>query len=285
MLSITGRRPFGEDDTQCLLRSECGGLLDLFLPKAMRRVPHFLLAVALTRSSDLRRFDLLLHKLILEGQDGPLRTSYYAGASYTSDRKDSLDKILSNELLPDVIYELMIRLEDNRRSMEVLFSRRGVVSRVMGGAFDESWEAESQKVISAFLAEKRAKFLAPLFALVILLLGGSFYMMYLMAFGSNALNFSTKFFYLTYISISFVSVVLFWMHQRGVFFPHAKIAIRDVAGGDGSRNIGAITGVLSLVIQVIRLIADYFTCGARLAGSLGRRRPAGATAMGPQAAD
>lgn len=283
MLSITGRLPFGEDDPQRLLRSECGGLLDLFLPKAMRRVPHFLLAVALTRPSDLRRFDLLLHKLMSEGQDGPLRASYYAGASYTSDRKDSLDKILSNELLPDVIYELMIRLEDNRRSMEVLFSRRGVVSRVMGGALDEVWEAESQKAISAFLAEKRAKFLTLLFAPVALLLSGSFYLIYLMAFGPNALNFWTTVFYFAYFLISSGSVVLFAMHQRGVRFPHAKIAIRDAAAGDGFRNIGAITGVLSLIIQVIRLIADYFTRGAR-AGSLGRH-PADATAVGPQAAD
>jgi hypothetical protein len=249
----------------------------------MRRVPHFLLAVALTKA-DLRRFDLLLlHKLMEEGRDGPLRASYYARASYTSERKDSLDEILSDESLPDVIYELIIRLEDGRRSMEVVFSRRGVVSRVMGGAFDEWWEAEAQKAISAFLAEKRAKFLAPLFALVVLLLGGSFYLMYLMAFGPNALNFWTKFFYVTYISISFVSVALFWMHQRGVFFPHAKIAIRDAAGGDGSINIGSITGVLSLIIQVVRFIADYFILGARTVGNLRRRRTADATAVPPAA--
>lgn len=245
--------------------------MDLFLPKAMRRVPHFLLAVALTRS-DLRRFDLLLHKLMEEGRDGPLRASYYARASYTSERKDSLDEILSDESLPDVIYELIIRLEDGRRSMEVVFSRRGVVSRVMGGAFDEWWEAEAQKAISAFLAEKRAKFLALLFAPVALLLGGSFYLIYLMAFGPNALNFWTTIFYFAYFLISSGSVVLFVMHQRGVRFPHAKIAIRDAAGGDGSSNIGAITGVLGLIIQVIRLIADYFIRGARAAGSLPRRR-------------
>jgi hypothetical protein len=241
----------------------------------MRRVPHFLLAVALNRPSDLPRFDLLLHKLIGEGRDGPLRGSYYAGASYTSERKDSLAEILSDESLPDVIYELIMRVEDGRRSMEVVFSRRGVMSRVMGGAFDEWWEAEAQKAISAFLAEKRAKFLAPLFALVALLLGSSFYLMYLMAFGPNALNFWTKLFYAAYISISFGSVVLFWMHQRGIRFPHAKIAIRDAAGGDGSSNIGAITGVLGLIIQVIRLIADYFIRGARAAGSLRRRTERG----------
>src|SRR3712207_552688 len=204
MSSIMGRQPGREDDTRLLLRSECGGLLDLFLPTAMRRVPHFLLAVALTQS-DLRRFDLLLHKLMREGRDGPLRAFYYAGTSYTSERKDSLDKILSDELLPDVIYELIIRLEDDRRSMEVLFSRKGVVSRIMGGAFDESWEAEAQKAVSAFLAEKRAKFLTPLFALVALLLGSSFYLMYLMAIGPNALTAWTTFFYVAYILVSFGS--------------------------------------------------------------------------------
>lgn len=284
MSSITGRQPFGEDNPQRLLWSECGGLLDLFLPKAMRRVSHFLLAVALTKS-DLRRFDLLLHKLMEEGRDGPLRASYCAGTSYTSERKDSLDEILSEESLPDVVYELIIRLEDGRRSIEVLFSRRGVVSRLMGGAFEESWEARGQKAVSAFLAEKRAKFLAPLFALVLLLLGGSFYLMYLMAVGPNALDALTKVFYASYISISFVSTALFWMHQRGVLFPHAKIAIRDAAGGDGSSNIGAITGVLGLIIQVVRLIADYFILGSRTVGSLRRRRPADATAARPPAAD
>jgi hypothetical protein len=258
--------------------------LDLLLPKAMRRVPHFLLAVALTRPSDLRRFVMLLHKLMGEGRDGPLTASYYAGASYTSERKESLDEILSDELLPDVIYELMIRLEDNCRSMEVLFSRRGVVSRVMGGAFDEFWEAEAQKAVSAFLAEKRAKFLTPLFALVALLLGSSFYLMYLMAIGPNALTAWTTFFYAVYILVSFGSAGLFWMHRRGVFFPHAKIAIRDAADGDSSVNIGSITGILSLIIQVVRLIADYFIIGVRMAGGLRRRRPADATTVRPRAA-
>lgn len=50
-------------------------LLDLFLPRAMRRVPHLLLAVALTHS-DLRRFDLLLHKLMGADPGGAVSRSY-----------------------------------------------------------------------------------------------------------------------------------------------------------------------------------------------------------------
>jgi hypothetical protein len=250
----------------------------------MRRVPHFQLAVALTRS-DLRRFDLLLHKLMGEGLDGPLRASYYARAAYTSEPADSLDKILSNELLPDVIYELSIRLEDNRRSIEVSFSRKGVVTRVMGGAFDEFWEAESQKAVSAFLAEKRAKFLIMMLALVLLLLGGSFYLMYVMAFEPNGLNAWMKLFYTAYISVSFSSSILFWMHQRGVLFPHAKIAIRDRADGAGSSNKALVPSVLSLIIQVIRLIADYFLVRTHMAGNLARHRPVDATSQRSRAAD
>lgn len=274
MLSIKQRRLGPEDDSLSLSRGESGGLLDLILPTAMRRVPHFLLAVALNRS-DLRRFDLLLHRLMEEGRDGPLKTSYRVKLAYTCVRAESLRKVLSNALLPDVIHELTIRLEDGRRSIEVTFSRRGVVSRVMGGAFDESWEAESQKALSAFLAEMRAKFLTPLFALVALLLGGSSYMIYLMATGPNALSAWTTFFYLAYILVSFTSAVLFWMHQRGVLFPHAKISVREAADGGSPGNDFSIIGLLSLVIQVVRLIADYFIHGPHMFGNMRRQRQPG----------
>lgn len=257
MYSITGKQPGRDDDPRLLLRSECRGLLDLFVPTAMRRVPHFLLAVALTRA-DLRRFDLLLHKLMGGDVDGPLSVSYYVRTAYTSEPAGSLDEVLSNELLPDVVYELTIRLEDNRRSLEVVFSRRGVVCRAIGGAFDESWEAEAQKAVSAFLAGKRAKFLAPLFAPVIFLLGGAFYVMYAMAVEPNGLDIWRLLFYAAYSLTGFSSGVLFWLHQRGILFPHAKIAIRDTAGGADSGNKGSLIGVLSLFIQLISLVADYF---------------------------
>lgn len=262
MYSITGKQPGRDDDPRLLLRSECRGLLDLFVPTAMRRVPYYLLAVALTRA-DLRRFDLLLHKLIGGDVDGPLTVSYYVRADYTSEPARSLDEVLSNELLPDVVYELIVRLEDNRRSIEVVFSRRGVVCRIIGGAFDESWEAEAQKAVSAFLAGKRAKFLAPLFAPVIFLLGGAFYVMYGMAVGPNGADTWTQLFYGAYSVTGFSSGVLFWLHQRGTFFPHAKIAIRDSAEDAGSGNNASLTGVLSLTVEVVHLIADYFSRRAR----------------------
>jgi hypothetical protein len=223
----------------------------------MRRVPHFLLALTLNQS-DLRRFDKLLHKLMKRGLDGRLRASYFVRTAYTEVTRNSLDKILSNELLPDVIYELTIRLEDNRRSIEVLFSRKGVVSRVMGGAFDEFWEAETQKAMSALLSEKKAKFLRPLFAPVIILLCGAFYLMYMMAFESNGLSMWTLLFYLSYIAVSFSSGVLFFLHQHGVFFPHARIALRDPASSDGSGNKISLISLLSLILQVIRSVTDYF---------------------------
>lgn len=248
----------------------------------MRRVPHFLLAVVLTRS-DLRRFDLLLHKLMEEDLDGPLRASYYIRVAYTYGRGDSLDEIMSNELLPNVIHELTIRLEDSRRSIEVSFSRRGVVSRIMGGNFDEFWEAEAQKTVSAFMSEKRAKFLGLLFAPVIFLFCGAFYMTYAMAFGQNGLNIWTLLFYTAYIFASFFSSVLFLLHQRGILFPHAKITIRDPADAADSGNKVSITGVLSLIIQVIRLTADYFFPGARLTSKLLRHRPADVMTPRPRA--
>lgn len=120
-------------------------------------------------------------------------------------------------------------------------------------------------------------------ALVLLLLGGSFYLMCLMAFGPNGLNAWTKFFYVAYISVSFASVALFLLHQQGVF-PHAKIAIRDTAGGNASGGSISMTGVLSLIIQIVRLIADYFIQGPRMEGRQ-HHRPARAAASLPRAAE
>ncbi len=280
LLSIMRRQPEYEGYSRLLSRSECRGLLDLCLPKAMRRVPHFLLALALNQS-DLRRFDKLLHKLMKRGLDGRLRASYFVRTAYTEVTRNSLDKLLSNELLPDVIYELTIRLEDNRRSIEVLFSRKGVVSRVMGGAFDEGWEAETQKAMSALLAEKKAKFLRPLFAPVIILLCGAFYLMYTMAFASNGLSMWTLLFYLSYITTSFSSGLLFFLHQQGIYFPHAKIALREPASSDDSGNKMSIISLLSLIVQVIRFVTDYFFPHASLFRKMRWRLPVCAVAINP----
>jgi hypothetical protein len=263
MLSIMGRQPEREGYSRLLSRSECRGLLDLCLPKAMRRVPHFLLALVLNQS-DLRRFDILLHKLMERDLDGCLRASYFVRTAYADVSGNSLDEIMSNELLPDVIYELTIKLEDSRRSIEVLFSRKGVVSRIMGGALDEFWEAEAQKAVSAMLFEKRATFLRLLFAPVIFILCGALYLMYAMAYESNGLNNWTLLFYMTYIGTSFSSGMLFLLHQHGVLFPHAKIALRDSTSSMNSGNKISMISILGLIIQVIRYAADYFFSCARL---------------------
>jgi hypothetical protein len=215
------------------------------------------------------------------GLDGRLRASYFVRTAYTEVTRNSLDKLLSNELLPDVIYELTIRLEDNRRSIEVLFSRKGVVSRVMGGAFDEGWEAETQKAMSALLAEKKAKFLRPLFAPVIILLCGAFYLMYTMAFASNGLSMWTLLFYLSYITTSFSSGLLFFLHQQGIYFPHAKIALREPASSDDSGNKMSIISLLSLIVQVIRFVTDYFFPHASLFRKMRWRLPVCAVAINP----
>jgi hypothetical protein len=283
MSSILERYPCREEDSLALSRSECGGILDLCLPRAMRRVPHFLLAVALTRS-DLRRFNLLLRKLMGGSRGGRLRASYYVRTAYARVRQRSLNQILSDGLLPDVIHELAIRLEDDRRSIEMLFSRRGVVCRVMGGASDELWEAETQRAISAFLAEKRARFLVPLLSPVVFLPGGAaFYMMYTMTFGSNELNSWALLFYTAYIFVSFSSAALFFLHRQGILFPHARIAIRDLADRADSGNKALLINFLSLIIQLIRLLAGYHLAGARLTRKLWWQLPAYGTVPPPRA--
>jgi hypothetical protein len=206
---------------------------------------------------------MLLHTLIGGDGDG-VRASYYVRTGYISTRRYSLEEITSNDLLPNVIHELIIKLEDGRRSIEVLFSRKGVVSRIMGGVFDEQWEAEAQKAVSAFLAENRARFLVPLLSPVVFILCGAFYMMYAMASGLRGVSSRELFFYAAYITVSFICAVLFFMHRRGVYFPHAKIAIRDTADSGDSGNKILLINWLSLIIQLISLIANHFFHSARL---------------------
>ena len=255
-----------------LVGTRTNRIFDLFQMKAMRRITHYLLAVIL-RKVDLRQLDLLMRNMMEDGLDGRLRTSYVARTPYISVEKEDLIDILTNEMLPSTIYELEIRFEDDRRSIEVILSPTAVKTRVIGGADDEYWEESKHTRLDKFLREKRAKFLIPLLSPVPCLFGGAMYIMYLMVVGSTDIGNRMLAFYGIYIVTCFLSAVVFWLHNTGIGLPHAKIVLRPDDANPSNRAV-LLLNILSLILQLVRIFIDYFSSTITSLGKLLRRETA-----------
>jgi hypothetical protein len=229
------------------------GIITILRAKAMRRVNSHQLAVKLTWD-DLRQLVALLHEMMKDGGEGKLRTSFIAKTPYTTVKKKTLKRILTSKKLPPTIYELLIRFEDDRRSIEVNLSRTGAITRVIGGAFDEYWEEDKQTRLTKFMRGRKAKFLPLLFSLGPLLAVGGIYTLAGWPSGNSHRPLS---FYYTYIATSFISAGLVWLHQKGIFFPHARIVLRK-DDSKNSDNAVLVIGFLSLVAQIVGTVREFF---------------------------
>jgi hypothetical protein len=237
------------------------GILSSLRAKAMRRVNFHQLALILN-GDDLKQLVALTREMMQDGLTGGLRTSYVADTPYTSVEENDLDKLLADEKLPSMINNLIVRFEDDRRSIELNFSRTGAITKVIGGAFDEFWEGDKQTRLTKFLRTKKAKFLPLLFSFGPLLAVGG---IYTLAGWPSGNSHRPLWFYLAYIATSFIAATLVFLHQKGIFFPHARIRLRE----DDSRNsdrVILVISFLSLIAQIVQTIRAFFrsvTSGCR----------------------
>ena len=253
MLSIDYRQHEWPMRLSAFSRRRGEGILSLLWANAMRRVNFHQLALILN-VDDLKQLVALLREMMKDERVGKLRTSFIAKTPYTTVKKKKLKRILNNKKLPPTIYELVIRFEDDRRSIKVNLSRTGAITRVIGGAFDEDWEKDKQTRLSKFMRGRKAKFLSLLFSPIPFLVVGGIYIQAGWPPGNNHRSVG---FYLAYIATSFIAAGLVWLHKKGIFFPHARIVLRqdDSKNSDGA---ALVISFLSLVAQILQTVREFF---------------------------
>lgn len=218
------------------------------------RTTYYYSPVKLSREEALR----IDHALwtAMAGAGDALVTRYssvYLGGGVTD--RDLAHVLRSNEL-QDTIHDLRFKFKDGRRRIYLVLSRRKVRLKMLAPPGDEAWKRETKKQVDKILRRRPARFFKYLLLPVPVMLVASIAML-----GADYLGakFATRMaLNAVVLLLSWGSLPLFWMLNKGLYFTHAEITLAPQGRASGGRRWDLIISLLGPLIEAVKLIFKLY---------------------------